>query len=59
LPAARCASIRAPLLPPVLHLTFFNPVDDHYGMSRLEAAAVAVDNAANAGRPLVLEGGLD
>ena len=46
-------------LPPVLHLTFFNPVDDHYGMSRLEAAAVAVDNAANAGRPLVLEGGLD
>jgi HK97 family phage portal protein len=96
-------------LPPVLHLTFFNPVDDDYGMRPLEAAAVAVDThnaaaawnktlldnaarpsgalvydgadgmmltdrqherikrafaeqyqgAANAGRPLVLEGGLD
>jgi HK97 family phage portal protein len=97
------------VLPPILHLTFFNPLDDHYGLSPLEAAAVAVDthnaaaawnkalldNAArpsgalvydgpdgaalsalqyerlknefaehyqgmsNAGRPLVLEGGLD
>ncbi|MGA8968661.1 MAG: phage portal protein [Pseudolabrys sp.] len=97
------------MLPPILHLTFFNPLDDHYGLSPLEAAAVAVDthnaaaawnkalldNAArpsgalvydgpdgaalsalqyerlknefaehyqgmsNAGRPLVLEGGLD
>ena len=96
-------------LPPILHLTFFNPLDDHYGLSPLEAAAMAVDthnaaacwnkalldNAAppsgalvydggegavlstlqyerlkkefadhyqghgNAGRPLVLEGGLD
>jgi len=96
-------------LPPILHLTFFNPLDDHYGFSPLEAAAMAVDthnaaaawnkalldNAArpsgalvydgaegtglsalqydrlkrefseyyqgisNAGRPLVLEGGLD
>jgi HK97 family phage portal protein len=96
-------------LPPILHLTFFNPVDDHYGMSPLEAAAVAVDThnaaaswnkalldnaarpsgalvytagngvlltdlqyariekefaeryqgASNAGRPLVLDGGLD
>jgi HK97 family phage portal protein len=96
-------------LPPILHLTFFNPVDDHYGMSPIEAAAVALDThnaaagwnkalldnaarpsgalvyagangtvltdaqhdriklsfaeqyqgAANAGRPLVLEGGLD
>jgi HK97 family phage portal protein len=96
-------------LPPILHLTFFNPVDDHYGMSPIEAAAVAIDThnaaaiwnktlldnaarpsgalvysradgavltdmqrdrikqsfaeqyqgAANAGRPLVLEGGLD
>jgi HK97 family phage portal protein len=95
--------------PPILHLTFFNPVDDHYGMSPLEAAAVAVDThnaaagwnkalldnaarpsgalvytaghgvlltdlqhariakefaeryqgASNAGRPLVLDGGLD
>jgi HK97 family phage portal protein len=97
------------MLPPILHLTFFNPIDDHYGMSPIEAAAVAIDThnaaagwnkalldnaarpsgalvyagaegtvltdaqhdrikrsfveqyqgAANAGRPLVLDGGLD
>jgi HK97 family phage portal protein len=97
------------LLPPILHLTLFNPLDDYYGLSPLEAAACAVDthnaaakwnkalldNAArpsgalvyggaegsvlsdaqferlkreladqytgsgNAGRPMVLEGGLD
>ena len=96
-------------LPPILQLTLFNPLDDYYGLSPLEAAAVAVDthnaaaswnkalldNAArpsgalvyggpegsvlsdaqferlkkelanqyqgvgNAGRPMVLEGGLD
>ncbi|RTL49751.1 MAG: phage portal protein [Bradyrhizobiaceae bacterium] len=96
-------------VPPILHLTFFHPLDDHYGCAPLEAAAVAVDthnaaakwnkalldNAArpsgalvysgpdgavlsdsqferlkrelegtyqgamNAGRPLLLEGGLD
>jgi HK97 family phage portal protein len=96
-------------LPPILHLTLFNPLDDYYGLSPLEAAAIAVDthnaaacwnkalldNAArpsgalvyagpegavmsdaqfvrlkaelsdqyqgpaNAGRPLLLEGGLD
>jgi HK97 family phage portal protein len=54
-----------------LHLTFFNPLDDHYGLSPLEAAAMAVDthNAAacwnkalldNAARPsgaLVYDGG--
>jgi HK97 family phage portal protein len=58
-------------LPPILHLTFFNPLDDHYGLSPLEAAAIAVDthNAAaawnkalldNAARPsgaLVYDGG--
>jgi HK97 family phage portal protein len=34
--------------PPILHLTSFNPLDDYYGLSTLEAAAVAVDthNAA-------------
>jgi HK97 family phage portal protein len=34
--------------PPILHLTQFHPLDDHYGLSALEAAAVAVDthNAA-------------
>ncbi|MBS0248099.1 MAG: phage portal protein [Proteobacteria bacterium] len=96
-------------VPPILHLTLFNPLDDYYGLSPLEAAAIAVDThnaaanwnkalldnaarpsgalvyagadgtvlsetqferlktelaeqyqgAANAGRPLVLEGGLD
>ena len=96
-------------LPPILHLALFNPLDDYYGLSPLEAAAVAVDThnaaarwnkalldnaarpsgalvydgpdgmvlgdaqferlkreldaqfqgASNAGRPMVLEGGLD
>ncbi len=96
-------------VPPVLHLSQFHPLDDHYGLSALEAAAIAVDThnaaakwnkalldnaarpsgalvysgpegallseaqferlkreledtyqgAANAGRPLLLEGGLD
>jgi HK97 family phage portal protein len=96
-------------LPPILHLALFNPLDDHYGLAPLEAAAIAVDThnaaakwnkalldnaarpcgalvvsgtessvladnqferlkkeltdnyagAVNAGRPLVLEGGLD
>jgi HK97 family phage portal protein len=95
--------------PPILQLTFFNPLDDYYGLSPLEAAAIAVDThnaaakwnkalldnaarpsgalvyagadglvladqqfarlkkeledqyqgTANAGRPLLLEGGLD
>lgn len=99
----------SPPVPPILHLTSFNPLDDHYGLSALEAAAVAVDThnaaarwnkalldnaarpsgalvyagpegavlsdsqferlkneleqtyqgAVNAGRPLLLEGGLD
>jgi len=96
-------------LPPIMHMRMFNPTDDHYGLSPLEAAARAVDihnaaggwnkalldnsarpsgaliynggdagglteeqfdrlkteletsyqGAVNAGRPLVLEGGLD
>ena len=100
---------QAAALPPILHLTQFNPLDDYYGLSPLEAAAVAVDThnaaacwnkalldnaarpsgalvyggpegsvlsdaqferlkreladqyqgASNAGRPMVLEGGLD
>jgi HK97 family phage portal protein len=88
---------------PVLHLTLPHPIDDHYGLSAMEAAAQAIDihneasrwnkaarpsgalvyaadgatmtdeqfgrlkreleegfqGAANAGRPLLLEGGLD
>lgn len=92
----------------IIHLKLFNPVDDHYGLSPLEAAARAIDThnaasawnkamldnaarpsgalvfagtdntltteqferlkaeltstyqgAANAGRPMILEGGLD
>ena len=96
-------------VPPILHLTFFHPLDDHYGLAPIEPAAVAIDThnaaakwnkalldnaarpsgalvysapdnavlpdqqferlkrelnetyqgAANAGRPLLLEGGLD
>src|SRR3954449_4695439 len=95
-------------VPPILHLTFFHPLDDHYGLAPIEAAAIAVDThnaaarwnkalldnsarpsgalvfsadnnvlsgqqfdrlkrelddtyagAANAGRPMLLEGGLD
>ena len=36
-------------LPPILHLTLFHPVDDHYGLSPIEAAANALDihNAAS------------
>jgi HK97 family phage portal protein len=99
----------ATTIPPILHLTAFHPLDDHYGLSPLEAAAAAVDThnsaaawnkalldnaarpsgalvytaaegavlsdaqyqrlkreleetyqgAVNAGRPLLLEGGLD
>ncbi len=95
--------------PPILHLTLFHPLDDHYGLAPIEAAAAAVDThnaaarwnkalldnaarpsgalvyagpegavlsdaqfdrlkreltetyqgAVNAGRPLLLEGGLD
>ena len=95
--------------PPILQLTLFNPLDDYYGLSPLEAAAFAVDThnaaakwnkalldnaarpsgalvydgpdntvmsdaqferikkelgdlyqgSANAGRPMLLEGGLD
>jgi hypothetical protein len=30
-------------VPPILHLTFFHPLDDHYGLAPIEAAAVAVD----------------
>ena len=37
--------------PPILHLTLFHPADDHYGLSPMEAAAIALDihNAAGAG----------
>ncbi len=38
------------IVPPILHLTLFHPVDDHYGLSPIEAAACSLDihNAASA-----------
>ncbi len=38
------------VVPPILHLTLFHPVDDHYGLSPIEAAACSLDihNAASA-----------
>ena len=106
--AVRFAGEAAPGVRPILHLKLFNPVNDHYGLSPIEAAATAIDihntasrwnkalldnsarpsgalvytsrdgnlspeqverlkaeleqgfqGAAHAGRPLLLEGGLD
>lgn len=37
-------------LPPILQLTLFNPLDDYYGLSPLEAAAVAVDTHNSAAK---------
>jgi HK97 family phage portal protein len=37
-------------VPPVLHLTFFHPLDDHYGLAPIEAAAVALDTHNSAAR---------
>lgn len=43
--------------PPILHLSLFNPLDDHYGLSPLEPAAQAVDlhNAASAWNKALLD----
>ncbi len=43
--------------PPILHLTLFHPADDHYGLSPMEAAAVALDihNAAGAWNKALLD----
>ncbi len=42
---------------PILHLTLFNPLDDHYGLSPMEAAATALDihNAAGAWNKALLD----
>ena len=42
---------------PVLHLKLYNPTDDYYGFSPLEAAAVAIDmhNAASAWNKALLD----
>jgi HK97 family phage portal protein len=44
-------------LPPILHLALFNPVDDHYGLSPIEAAAQALDvhNAASGWNKALLD----
>ncbi|WP_284317369.1 phage portal protein, partial [Methylobacterium gnaphalii] len=44
-------------LPPILHLAQFNPLDDHYGLSPMEAAAVSLDihNAAGAWHKALLD----
>jgi HK97 family phage portal protein len=44
-------------LPPILHLKLFHPLDDHYGLAPLEAAAVPVDthNAASAWNKALLD----
>jgi HK97 family phage portal protein len=44
---------------PILHLKEFNPLDDWYGMSRIEAAAYGIDrhNAASAHNKALLDNG--
>lgn len=44
-------------VPPILHLTLFNPLDDYYGLSPLEAAQTAVDthNSATAWNKALLD----
>lgn len=44
-------------MPPMLHLTLFHPLDDHYGLPPLEPAALALDihNAAGAWHKALLE----
>lgn len=48
---------RAEPHPPILHLSLFNPLDDHFGLSPLEPAAAAVDlhNAASAWNKALLD----
>lgn len=44
-------------LPPILHLSLFNPLDDHYGLAPVEAATVALDihNAASSWNKALLD----
>src|SRR5690606_16927691 len=43
--------------PPILHLRFFHPLDDHYGFAPIEAAATALDihNTASAWNKALLD----
>ena len=38
------------VLPPILHLAQFHPLDDHYGLSSIEPAAVAIDTHNSAAK---------
>jgi phage portal protein BeeE len=42
---------------PILHLTLFHPLDDHYGLSPMDAAAQALDihNAAGSWNKALLD----
>jgi HK97 family phage portal protein len=44
-------------LAPILHMTLFHPLNDHYGLSPMEAAAAAIDihNAASAWNKALLD----
>ena len=44
---------------PILHITLFNPLSDHYGLSPISAAAYAIDvhNAASAWNKSLLDNG--
>jgi HK97 family phage portal protein len=44
-------------VPPILHLTFFHPLDDHYGLAPIEPAAAAIDthNAGSAWNKALLD----
>jgi HK97 family phage portal protein len=41
--SVRFAGETVPGVRPILHVKLFNPVNDHYGMSPIEAAATAID----------------
>lgn len=55
--AIRYRQGEAPDASPILHLRLFHPLDDHYGMSPLEAAAAAIDihNAGGAWNKALLD----
>jgi HK97 family phage portal protein len=48
--SVRFAGEVAPGVRPILHVKLFNPVNDHYGMSPIEAAATAIDTHNTASR---------